>query len=104
MFEDPVVWFPFSSKEPYFFDWYCFVWKSVAVGDLPVASSLVVGDLLFHSLNERHFVFLFHWISKREAFVGGYIVGIYKMMYFVEVAVVQLVHFVKKIHNLLSIG
>ena len=69
-----------------------------------MASSLVVGDLLFHSINKRNFVFLFHYISKREALVGGYIDGIHKMMYFVEGTVVQLINFVKPIHNLLGIS
>ena len=69
-----------------------------------MASGLVIGDLLLHSLNERHFVFLFCCISKHEAFVGGYIGGIRKMIYFVEGTVVQLIHFVKPIHKLLGIG
>ena len=67
-------------------------------------SSLVVGDLLFHSINERHFVFLIHSISTREAFVCGCIGGIHKMMYLVEGTVIQLIDFVKPIHNLLDIG
>ena len=104
MFEQLAVWLTFSFKGPYLFDCFCFVGKSVAVDDWSVASSLVVRYFLFRSINERHFVFLFHCISKRESFIGGYVGGIHKMMYFVEGTVVQLIQFVKPIHNLLGIG
>ena len=33
MFEDLAVWFTFSFKGPDYFDWSCFVGKSVAVDD-----------------------------------------------------------------------
>ena len=69
-----------------------------------MASGLVVGDFLFRSLKKRHLVFLFHFISKCKAFVGGYTGGIHKMIYFDEGIVVQLIQFVKPINNLLGIG
>ena len=84
----------------------CLYWlsifkKSFEMNYRPMTSIFVVRDFIFHSINKRQFIFLFHHLFKSETLVGTYISQLKEVMHFVECTIVQLVHFMKPINILL---
>ena len=47
---------------------------------------------------------MFYFISKREAFVGTYVGCVKQVMYLIEVSIMDIIYFMKPVHNFLCEG
>ena len=98
------IQFSFSFDRPDELFWSCFIWNSIAVYNWPVTTVFMVSDLLLRIVNKCYLIILFHWISKREDFVGIYVGRVKQVMWLIEGSIIDLVYFMKPVHKFICEG